>query len=302
MIMNNPNKNDKSLVKQILSKSDTNIFIKKSNKIIHFLYKMMIISIIKNQKENYYRYKTRLSSAKKNKTINNYPLNFLKAKKKIVVYTALYGKYDTIKKIGTKNPYCDYYFFTDQHIPNDYGWIKSDFNFPETINNDNILKNRYLKMHPHLLFPDYKYSIYIDASIAIDLDIYRLMSRMGNNILGLFDHHQKADCLYEEAKTIIRIKKAPKLIVEKQMNKYESEGFPHHFGFCECAVIIREHNNKKCIDIMNTWWNEFINGAKRDQLSFMYSIWKNGLTKKDIAYLGATYWDDPIIPSKGHLK
>ena len=126
------------------------------------------------------------------------------------------------------------------------------------------------------------------------------MARMSNHLLGLFNHHQKADCLYDEAKTIVRIKKADKESVQKQMQKYKNEGFPHHYGFYECGVIIRKHNDQKCVDIMDTWWGEFINGAKRDQLSFMYAIWKNGLAKRDIAYLGATYWDDPIISGERH--
>ena len=157
-------------------------------------------------------------------------------------------------------------------------------------------------MHPNVLFPNYEYSIYIDAVFQIELDIYRLMSRMGNKILGLFDHHQNVTCIYQEAETIKRIGKASTYEIDELMSKYKAEGFPKDFGFCECGLIIRKHNEKKCIDIMDLWWKIFLNGPKRDQLSFMYCVWKNNLQKSDIAYLGATYWDEPIFSSERHKK
>ena len=285
-----------------LTKEDTKVFIKKSNKLIRHLNKQIILSTLMGDKTKKARYIVRRDSLIKNKKMSNYPSNFVEEKKRVAVYTVLYGDYDTIKPIKTKNPLCDYYIFTDQPVPDDSGWKLAEFVFPKEVGSDPILKNRYLKMHPHLLFPNYEYSIYLDAVIEISLDIYRLLSRMDNRVLGLFDHHQKADCLYEEAETIKRIGKASSQVVDSQMQRYEEDGFPHHFGFCECTLIIRRHNDGLCIDIMNLWWNEFFYGARRDQLSFMYCIWKKGLSKQDIACLGATYWDEPILSSEAHKK
>lgn len=285
-----------------LDKRDTKIYIKESKKKSYSFFissiKCLFMGNIKGFRKNYNRSKSLMTNLKK----TDYPYGLVKNKKKIAVYTVLYGDYDSIKPVKTKNVLCDYYIFTDQQVPVNSGWEKMDFEFPKEIKNNNILKNRYLKMHPHILFPEYEYSIYLDAVFTIELDIYRLMGRMGEHIIGLFDHHRGTQCLYEEAKILKRINKVPSADIDKQMIKYEKEGFPHNFGFVECGLIIRKHNDKKCIIIMETWWDQFIKGAKRDQLSFMYSIWKNGLTKKDIAYLGTTYWDEPIVPSEGHKK
>ena len=35
-------------------------------------------------------------------------------------------------------------------------------------------------------------------------------------------------------------------------------------------VILRRHNEKDCIRVMEDWWTEIKYGSKRDQLSFNY--------------------------------
>ena len=306
IILNIAIKQSKYYMKKVLpplNKNDTRSFFKKSNSLIRFLNKQILLSTVKGDKTNKERYRERRDSLIRNKRINSYPTGFIESKKKIAVYTVLFGNYDSIKTIKTKNAFCDYYIFTDLPVPKESGWIKIDYNFPSKIKDDPVLKNRFMKMHPHLLFPNYEYSIYLDAVFEIRLDIYRLMARMNKQLLGLFDYHSKQICTYVEAETIIRINKAPKELVIRQMEKYKNEGFPTNFGFCECACIIRKHNNKQCIKVMNDWWEEFTkSGTKRDQLSFMYCVWKNGMNKNDIANLGATFWDEPIIPSEGHKK
>lgn len=284
---------------QLLDKTDTNQFIKRSNKLLS----QFIFYAFKNifRPKQFKRYIAKAKSIKRNKKLNNYPNDFLSSnKRKVAIYTALFGDYDKIKQIKVKNPFCDYYIFTDQKLPNNCDWQLKEYNFSEDISDNPILKNRFLKMHPHLLFPDYEYSIYIDAAIIIELDIMRLMSRIGNNHLALFKHHAGIDCSYEEANRVKRIGIASQEIVDKQMNRYEIEGFPKHFGFYECSIIVRKHNENDCISIMDTWWKEFLNESKRDQLSFMYSVWKNDKTVDNISSLGLTFWIEPILSGVGH--
>lgn len=37
---------------------------------------------------------------------------------------------------------------------------------------------------------------------------------------------------------------------------------------------------------MEQWWNEYIKGVKRDQLSLCYVLWKNGYTANDVSIIG----------------
>ena len=48
------------------------------------------------------------------------------------------------------------------------------------------------------------------------------------------------------------------------------------------TVFIKRNNNKKVIETMNLWFDMVCNYSKRDQLSFMYCVWKTGLNIDDI--------------------
>lgn len=285
-----------------IEKEDTLLFISKSRKSYFSKNKTAVKQLLMFHFSQFIKYFKQANSIKKNMHVRNYPKSLINDCKKIAVYTALYGDYDEIKPIIKKNRFCDYYIFTDQQVDKESGWTKIPFDFPDDINMDNVLKNRYIKMHPHILFKNYEYSIYIDASIKIEMDIFRLMGRIGSKIIGLFKHHRGTNCLYKEAEILLRSKKYPTNTIIEQITRYSNEGFPINYGFFECTIMVRKHMDILCINTMNTWWSEFINGAKRDQLSFMYSLWKNKLSQKDIASLGETYWIEPIFSSEKHKK
>jgi hypothetical protein len=60
-------------------------------------------------------------------------------------------------------------------------------------------------------------------------------------------------------------------VAEKYSNNLK---FPDKYGLLESCLIIRKHNDKNCINIMDKWFNEIKNYSHRDQLSFNYIIWK----------------------------
>ena len=57
-----------------------------------------------------------------------------------------------------------------------------------------------------------------------------------------------------------------------QYNRYLNDGFEDKFGLAECSILVRKHNDRVLIDLMNMWWEEFRRGVKRDQLSLMPCI------------------------------
>ena len=57
--------------------------------------------------------------------------------------------------------------------------------------------------------------------------------------------------------------------------------------------MVREHHNKDCIRVMETWWDEVLNNSRRDQLSFMYAVWKNGFTAQDLGGIDDTFRNGP---------
>lgn len=249
------------------------------------------------------KYGKRISNVIQYNKSKNYPESFSeKGSGRVAVYTCIFGNYDAVKPIGCKSKYCDYYIITDQAVDEKSGWKKLAVAFPEELQDASpVLRNRYCKMHPHILFPEYDYSIYMDGSIVIYADIFPLLGRMGEKILGMYAHSSR-DCIYQEAAKVVELGKAPKNIVDAQMSVYRQEGFPEHFGLTDGIVIARKHNEPRCVQLMQDWWKLFCAYSKRDQLGLMYAVWKNGMAYSDIALLGANYQEDVRLKFAGHRK
>ncbi len=206
--------------------------------------------------------------------------------KKIAVYTGIFGGYDNIHLPEVSPPNIDYYFISDEKPEElgSYQWIPARSVIPGEITSP-LKKNRYIKMHPHLLFPEYDYSVYVDGNIAIRKDVSSFIKKSKSGISAF--RHPTRDCIFYESMTVVNYRLAAAEDVCRQMERYLREGMPIHFGLLEMGVLAREHHNPVCIKIMEEWWREFNNGAQRDQLSFMYTVWKNKLTSDDIASLGS---------------
>ena len=91
------------------------------------------------------------------------------------------------------------------------------------------------------------------------------------------------DCIYDEYNAIINLgkndpnqkyKDDPQVMYD-QVKRYQDEGYPSHNGLITGMVILRRHNEKDCVRVMEDWWTEIKYGSKRDQLSFNYVAWKN---------------------------
>ena len=197
----------------------------------------------------------------------------------LVIYTVLFGNYDSIKEPMYITPNCDYFIITDQKIKADSVWKK----YP--LEKFNVQIKEFSNLDPHLLFPEYNYSMFVDANLQIITDMRPVFRQLENKFIAI--HNQPGrDCAYQEAVEIIVINKAPKNEVNKQMNSYKKERFPKHYGLFRTCVVVREHNNEKCIQLMDEWWKNIKMYTKRDQLSFTYALWKMKLDKKVVSNLG----------------
>lgn len=215
---------------------------------------------------------------------------------KLVVYTVVSGKYDEINEPIYRDSNIDYYIFTDQTIPNDSAWKIINFKDIHLENMSPLEQARYVKTHPHEFFKDYDYSMFIDGNIKLTCDVKPLFYSLkdSNNIMGIH-HHQCRDCAYVEARVIYAQGRAKLKDIYYQMQYYKKAGFPKKYGLFETNVLIRQHNNPKCIKIMEEWWEQIRKFTKRDQLSFTYSLWKNNMTSDDIFSLGNNSRNNPYF-------
>ncbi len=215
-------------------------------------------------------------------------LEYKKTRKaKGVVYTCITNDYDDIREIEIYkyiDKDWDYVCFTD----NKNGIKQAQIGIWEIrplqfCKLDNTRNQRWHKTKPHLLFPQYKCSIYIDSNINI-LSSFLFDFINKNQSIIILPRHFERNCIYAEYDIVLKYNIDDKNIVNKELNILKFAKMPHDYGLCENNVIYRKHNNEKIIDLMNEWWYMISNYSKRDQLSLMYLFWKRRFDMKNITF------------------
>ena len=200
---------------------------------------------------------------------------------KKVVYTSVFGNYDDV---------------VEPKLPEGWDWKCFSEQNSLPIYEDNMRNAKRYKILPHRFLKEYEISIYIDGNYIIKRDVNELVDRYLNDANAVFHNHNsqpaydKRNCIYYEARTILMFgeknmkitpergmknyKDNPEIIVN-QMKRYVNDNYPEQNGLITGGVILRRHNEKDCIKVMEDWWKEIRYGSKRDQLSFNYVAWKN---------------------------
>ena len=199
--------------------------------------------------------------------------------KKFVVYTALTGGYDHLIQLSCVSPEFDYICFTDAVLSEKYCGMWKMRRIPQ-VTFDKQRLSRFPKMHPHLLLRDYEYSVYIDASIdIINSELYHIIiDKIGAGVILSGVRHPHRDCVYEEFFAVYRTRKDTDLNHLKKGYKYlQKYDMPKHMGLFEAGLILRKHNDERIVFQNEMWWLMVNVFSKRDQLSYTFSLWKNGI-------------------------
>ncbi len=206
---------------------------------------------------------------------------------KRVVYTVITGNYDDLMKPRFINDNWDYICFTDSED------LKSDFWKIKRIEDQDLDFTRKYKALPHIYLSQYDYSLYIDGNFIIKGDIEDYINKYSQNNPILCLIHPDRDCIYDEAEICIKIKKDSPERIENQITKYQSQEYPSHNGLIAGGILYRKHNDPVVIKVMEDWWDEIKSNSFRDQLSFNYVCWKNGLKydQCDLSCWGNEYFE-----------
>lgn len=209
-----------------------------------------------------------------------------KPQKPFVIYTAIAGDFDVLREPLHRNPLFDFVVFSDQPQQSDvWRWIPFD-----QIEADAARTAKKPKQLPHILLPQYEWSIWIDANIFItgSMEEYLLACIESGQAVAQFEHPQR-NTIFDEANVCIESKLDEPDVISGQIERYRREGFTENATkLYECNLIIRQHNNPKCIKAMNRWWKEVQRGSKRDQISYPYALWKEGLEVHSLAPKGTS--------------
>ena len=211
---------------------------------------------------------------------------------KIAVYTACMHNYDNVKEPLIRPDNIDYYLITDTP-PGDgesateslWKTIRAEDVIPPEYIRDPVLANRWCKMHPHVLFPQYPLSIYLDSNFQIVSDLTALTSAMTGFPVCMFRHKQR-DCVYDEILACIIKKKDTRASLQRHEALLRTHGVPEKYGLLEAPVLVRRHADPACLDLMETWWESFLAGSRRDQIALIDALWKNRIPPSLLGTLG----------------
>lgn len=220
---------------------------------------------------------------------------------RIAVYTCIIGNYDKIYRPQYIPNNCDFFIITDQEVQADLDIKFINPNKFNISNLDSISCNRYFKMNPQVVFPDYDYSVYIDGNIEVYSDLTELVNKIPESGIGFYAH-SKRNCIYKEYEVCRLLGKGNAKKIYKQIEKYKKDGFPKGFGMVEANVIAREHNNSTCKKIMELWWKEYSIWGERDQISLPYVLWKSGMRIEEVISLGADVHHNFMMRIHSHKR
>ena len=190
----------------------------------------------------------------------------------IIVYTCITNGKDTLKEYPPEEG-VRYICFTDGTVsPKTSQWKLQDLTWTHE---DPRRISRYHKMHPNKVLPEHGISVWIDGSLVPRVRITDLVDRCGR-VSYSARPHPGWNCIYTEAQAILRLGFDKPENIIPVVKRYQSEGFPPHFGLHETGVLIR-HSTDEVQRFDEQWWKEVSENSKRDQMSFDYVRWKTGM-------------------------
>ena len=254
-----------------------------ANFFIYIAYSFLIII-------TFFAYKKNMNFNRDEMTDYEFEGTIPKGYRKVVVYSCLIGDYDQVATFNKQKGY-DYILFTDLKIKNT-NW--SVFPIPDEVlklNVSDIKKQRYMKIHPHKFFRNYDLSLYIDANYVIkgDLDDYLI------NTLNPIDHiyipHlQFGKGIKQAIEKAIEKKLDDSNLLKEVMDRYNKLNILSKSGIVNAGLIIRKHNTKDCIKLMEKWWEEVRDYSHVDGFAFNYAGYKTGVRFLYTSYQFALFY------------
>ncbi len=191
-----------------------------------------------------------------------------------VIYSALFGDIDKFDKdYYTLHSSIDYILITDRTYENDNGW--------HVIAVDIELDNprytaKFFKVFPHLFLSVYDISLWIDSNMYVCRQHFNPEEVIGksNENFCLFLHNKRSTVAQEVFECILKGKDDVGILM-RQFAFYIKAGFPWRDEPLRLGrYLLRRHNEKDVIELMELWWTMISTFSIRDQISLPYCIWK----------------------------
>ena len=188
---------------------------------------------------------------------------------RVVCYTAVMGEYGQLLAPEVVDVAIDYICFSDRPRY-DFGvWQVRN---PPYGHSDPRRMARYVKTHPHDLFPEYDAVVWIDANIVVcgDLQRYIALVKSGASGLGLIVHPHH-DSYVSEAEKCIRKGKGERSLLKKQVRAYRKAGLKEN-GLYETGFMVALMHDERLRRFFRLWWDEIEAFSSRDQIALAWVL------------------------------
>jgi hypothetical protein len=215
----------------------------------------------------------------------------------LVIYTAVVGDYDRIYRPACVEPGVEYVAFTDSAAPR----LPAPWQHRPLLHHDRNqrMTSRWHKLHPHVLFPDYDVSLYVDGNVVAKAAVSALVRRsIASSPIALFQHPERC-CAYAEAEVVKTYRLDDPEIVDAQINYYRQLGFPAGLGLFAGGIQIRRHGDARLIGFLEGWWQQLKVFSQRDQLSLSFMLCRHGI---EAAVIPAALNDNPWFAVGPHKR
>lgn len=201
-----------------------------------------------------------------------------------VVYTAIFGKFDTL--LPPLHPDgARWVCFADAISPPSPWEV-----MPHESRLDPRRHSRWCKLHPHILFPDAEVTIWHGGNVRLTHPVQDYVNLLGDGEIAALPHPLR-NSAYDEAAVCRRDGKAPPIAIQKQMNFYKGEGFDGKR--LHAAFLLVRRNTPLITELNELWWSQLEKYTIRDQLSFDYCLWKLGITPVNIPFVNGSHDSGP---------
>lgn len=180
----------------------------------------------------------------------------------MIVYTAIFGKYDDPKDL------------IDVNGINFLSFNENNTSISEIKDIHPRMQAKFFKMHP--VFDFENISIWIDGSAVVkdrDFKTFALKS-LGDADISCFVNPENRKTILAEAEYCYSFQKYQNQPIKEQAQFYLSQGFKDNLGLYACGMMIYR-NNPRTKQFLDMWWEENKKWSYQDQISFSYLLSKN---------------------------
>ncbi|MBD3320193.1 MAG: DUF616 domain-containing protein [Chitinivibrionales bacterium] len=209
------------------------------------------------------------------RTFWNAPDHIVPGKNKNIIFTFIFGDYDSLKDPLVVTPGWDYYCISDRGIGSD---IWKPVNVANKLRHiacpkrkASLLKIEHFKYIP----PEYDICITLDGSMVLNTDLNDFIEENRESDPDLMiARHPDRTCIYDEAAVVLQAQLDTKENVVTHMQRYALQGFPRNQGLYGTRMMVKNNRSAGLRRMCEIWGREYRRGSRRDQLSMNYAIWK----------------------------